>query len=71
MNAAAKFHPPVVKNQVSTLFQGILSYEDQHPWLSFHFISTRAENPYKGGLLACEQKQKSIFDGNFGVQKCW
>jgi len=31
MIAAAEFHPPVVKKQVSTLFQGILSYEDQHP----------------------------------------
>ena len=31
MNAAAEFHPPVVKKQVSTLFQGILSYADQHP----------------------------------------
>jgi len=29
MNAAAEFHPPVVKNEVLTLFQGILSYEDQ------------------------------------------
>jgi len=25
MNAAAEFHPPVVKNEVLTLFQGILS----------------------------------------------
>ena len=73
MNAAADFHPPVVKNEVSTLFQGILLYEDQHPWLSlpFHFILTRAENPYKGGLLACEQNQKSLFDWDFGVQECW
>jgi len=31
MNAAADFHSPVVKNEVSTLFQGILLYEDQHP----------------------------------------
>jgi len=39
--------------------------------LPFHFISTRAENPYKGGLLECEQKQKSLFDWDFGVQECW
>ena len=29
MNAAAGFHPPVVKNEVLALFQGILSCEDQ------------------------------------------
>ena len=70
--ASAKFHPPVVKNVVLTLFQGDILLEDQHPWLSLCF-SIYIDKSRKS-LLAkvdCWHAITSVMRllGDFGIQE--